>query len=80
MNKLWASDSLFLKEFLLIPSPEPSTTNQEKQYEVASPSSVSSSTSISSFDCDNVDDFLHKIDAAIAVTKEDVKKTRRNSE
>lgn len=79
VNKLWASDSLFLKEFLLIPTSEPSKTNQAKNAEVASPSTISSSTSISSFDCDNVDEFLGKIDAAIAITKEDVKKTSRNS-
>lgn len=80
VNKLWTSDSLFLKEFLLIPTTEPSNASQENTVDVASPTSVSSPTSISSFDCDNVDEFLTKIDAAIAVTKEDVKKTRRNSE
>lgn len=75
---MWASDSLFLKEFLLIPTSEPSNSNQDHNSE-AGPSLVSSPTSICSFDCDNVDDFLGKIDAAIATTKEDIKKTNRNS-
>lgn len=83
---MWASDSLFLKEFLLIPSGETSNINPGTNADIASPSditspsAVSSSTSISSLDCDNVDDFLNKIDKAIAITKEDVKKTSRNSE
>lgn len=63
----------------MIPTSEPSNKNQDKNSDVASTSTVSSPTSISSFDCDNVDEFLGKIDAAIAVTKEDVKKTTRNS-
>lgn len=79
VNKLWASDSLFLKEFLLIPTSEPSNTTQEQLPEATSSSSISSPTSISSFECDNIDDFLGKIDAAIAVTKADIKKTNRNS-
>lgn len=76
---MWASDSLFLKEFLLIPTSEPSNSNQEPSPDIASPSSISSPTSVGSFDCDNIDDFLGKIDAAIATTKEDIKKTNRNS-
>lgn len=76
---MWASDSLFLREFLLIPSELPKA-NEERNIDITSSSALSSPTSISSFDCDNVDEFLNKIDAAIAITKEDVKKTRRNSE
>lgn len=83
VNKLWASDSLFLREFLLIPSSEPSHSAQEGTSIKAenNPVKVTSPTSNSSFDCDdNIDEFLNKIDAAIATTKEDVKKTTKNSE
>lgn len=75
---------MFLREFLLIPSSEsgsiqatpvvsPTTTS------IASPSSVSNNSSVI-YDEDNIDEFLNKIDASIATTKEDVKKTTRKSE
>ncbi|KAG5881751.1 hypothetical protein JTB14_029079 [Gonioctena quinquepunctata] len=73
-NRLWASDSLFLREYLLIPSMEPVVEEKPP----ASEQNVVSPTS-SNFDEDNIDEFLTKIDAAIATTKEDVKKTTRNS-
>ncbi|KAJ8972966.1 hypothetical protein NQ317_019313 [Molorchus minor] len=77
-NKLWASDSLFLREFLLIPSTEPHTSSSSESA-VVSPSSATSPT-MGSFDEDSIDEFLHKIDASIASTKEEVKKTSVNSE
>lgn len=75
---------MFLREFLLIPSSEsgsiqatpvvsPTTTS------IGSPSSVSNNSSVI-YDEDNIDEFLNKIDASIATTKEDVKKTTRKSE
>ncbi|XP_023021932.1 lysM peptidoglycan-binding domain-containing protein red [Leptinotarsa decemlineata] len=78
-NKLWASDSLFLREFLLIPSKEPGS--EEKAPSNPEPDVVSPSTSSvnNDDDDDNIDNFLNKIDAAIATTKEEVKKTTRNS-
>nr|CAI5856684.1 unnamed protein product [Callosobruchus analis] len=77
-NKLWASDSLFLREYLLIPSTEGQKSSQSET-PVMSPTSNSSQTS-TSCDEESIDEFLNKIDAAIATTKEDVKKTTRNSE
>ncbi|CAH1164118.1 unnamed protein product [Phaedon cochleariae] len=78
-NKLWASDSLFLKEFLLIPSTE--KTEPSKNEKPGTTSEVMSPTT-SSFDDDNdnIDDYLSKIDAAIASTKEDIRKTTKKSE
>lgn len=77
---MWASDSLFLRQHLLIPVNDSGAINTI----VASPSppaSVTSPISNSSFDDDdNVQDFLGKIDAAIASTKEEVKKSEHHSE
>jgi len=83
-NKLWASDSLFLKEFLLIPIPEGSATpsNSATATPITSPESNETSRSMpsaDSFDEDNISEFLEKIDASIASTKEEVKKTQINS-
>lgn len=95
-NKLWASDSLFLREYLLIPQSDnaneaqsPSETQStSSQSSLASPStenlnqnrmSTASSTR-SSFDDENISDFLSKIDASIASTKEVVKKVTNSSE
>ncbi|RZB54412.1 lysM and putative peptidoglycan-binding domain-containing protein 2 [Asbolus verrucosus] len=81
VNRLWASDSLFLKEFLLIPVRDncipPKSTEPTP---VVSPTQISSPVSNSSFDDDNVEDFLGKIDASIANTKKEVRKTQTNSE
>ncbi|KAJ3665399.1 hypothetical protein Zmor_000896 [Zophobas morio] len=81
INRLWASDSLFLKEYLLIPvrdSSVPVKTSEPPP--IVSPTQISSPISNSSFDEDNVEDFLGKIDAAIANTKKEVKRTQNNSE
>lgn len=96
-NKLWASDSLFLREFLLIPqadnanglqSPEAQSTSSQSS--IASPSmenlnqnnrmSMGSSTRSDSFDEENISDFLSKIDASIASTKQVVQKVANSSE
>ncbi|CAG9834615.1 unnamed protein product [Diabrotica balteata] len=79
-NKLWTSDSLFLREFLLIPSEESSSSNiSQEQPQALSQSTVTSPCS-SSFDEEDIDGFLNKIDAAIASNKQGVEKTTRNSE
>lgn len=93
-NKLWASDSLFLREFLLIPQSENANEVQSpgdsSQSSLTSPSadeslnqnrmSVASSTRSNSFDEENISDFLSKIDASIASTKEVVKKVTSSSQ
>ncbi|XP_030747159.1 lysM and putative peptidoglycan-binding domain-containing protein 2 isoform X2 [Sitophilus oryzae] len=95
-NKLWASDSLFLREFLLIPQPDNANDllsptqmqSTSSQSSLASSSaenlnqnrmSIGSSTR-SSFDEENISDFLSKIDASIASTKEVVKKVADTGE
>ncbi|KAL1501102.1 hypothetical protein ABEB36_006490 [Hypothenemus hampei] len=89
-NKLWASDSLFLREYLLIPqsdgnesiqSPQDSSVTTSPTMENTNRSSIAScSTRSDSFDEDNISDFLSKIDASIASTKEVVKKVTSSSE
>lgn len=77
---MWASDSLFLREFLLIPCSDPQQNTQENP-SVKPETTTSPTASNSSFDYDdNIDEFLNKIDASIASTKEDVRKTTKNSE
>lgn len=87
INRLWASDSLFLREHLLIPvsadSPA-STCNDElvasEEHDIhpniSSPSSISSSTG----DESSVNDFLAKMDTSIANAKKEVKRAQGNSE
>ncbi|KAL0104621.1 hypothetical protein PUN28_017394 [Cardiocondyla obscurior] len=86
INRLYASDSLFLREHLLIPvstdSPvsvcndEP-TASQEHDVppNVSSPSSISSSIG----DESSVNDFLAKMDSSIANAKKEVKRTQGNN-
>lgn len=79
LNRLWASDSLFLRESLLIPVTdinsypihvEPAaSSSQSESDDVTSPCSIE----------DDVSNFLDKIDNSIASTKREVKKFR-NSE
>lgn len=74
INRLWASDSLFLRESLLIPVTdinsyptdiEPAASNSQSELEdMPSPCSTE----------DDVNYFLDKIDNSIAVTKKEVKK------
>ncbi|XP_060519775.1 lysM and putative peptidoglycan-binding domain-containing protein 2 [Cylas formicarius] len=96
-NKLWASDSLFLREFLLIPIMENANIDSDRLVILTESQSSAflSSSSVesqcknlacssqhsaqSSFDEDNISDFLSKIDASIASTKEVVKKVTTKS-
>ncbi|XP_011685726.1 PREDICTED: lysM and putative peptidoglycan-binding domain-containing protein 2 isoform X2 [Wasmannia auropunctata] len=86
INRLWASDSLFLREHLLIPvsadSPastcnDESVTSEEHDVppNISSPSSVSSSIG----DESSVNDFLAKMDTSIANAKRDVKRAQGNN-
>ncbi|XP_065168895.1 lysM and putative peptidoglycan-binding domain-containing protein 2-like isoform X2 [Atheta coriaria] len=87
-NRLFASDSLFLREHLLIPVTEttsttditivsPASSSHEHDSELGANSRV---TSPSYDEDEDVNDFLGKIDAAIASTKADVKKIHKKSE
>ncbi|OAD61333.1 LysM and putative peptidoglycan-binding domain-containing protein 1 [Eufriesea mexicana] len=84
VNRLWASDSLFLREHLLIPiNPEsPLSLDNTEEIEhnvvqnVSSPSSVTSSID----DDSSFNDFLAKMDSSIANAKREVKRTQGNSE
>ncbi|XP_046740577.1 lysM and putative peptidoglycan-binding domain-containing protein 2 isoform X5 [Diprion similis] len=87
-NRLWASDSLFLREYLLIPVPGdintslgndstlPSGGESSQGIEsITSPSSITSSID----DESSVDDFLAKMDSSIASMKKEVKRAQGNS-
>lgn len=77
VNRLWASDSLFLQQTLMIPAPRPEVSDRVLDDEsVHSPSSLSNSDSEER----SISDFLVKIDTSIANTKAQVKKSVGNSE
>ncbi|XP_018350156.1 PREDICTED: lysM and putative peptidoglycan-binding domain-containing protein 2 isoform X2 [Trachymyrmex septentrionalis] len=86
INRLWASDSLFLREHLLIPVSADSPASMCNDELAASeehdvPPNVSSPSSISSSidDEGSVNDFLAKMDSSIANAKRDVKRTQGNN-
>ncbi|XP_045471593.1 lysM and putative peptidoglycan-binding domain-containing protein 2 [Harmonia axyridis] len=79
-NRLWTSDSLFLKEFLLIPVPLDISMSAASASTSSTPVSSPMQSQPSYEDDDSIDNFLGKIDASIATTKEEVKKTQSNSE
>ncbi|XP_076661864.1 lysM peptidoglycan-binding domain-containing protein red [Halictus rubicundus] len=86
VNRLWASDSLFLREHLLVPvnSESPlslnidntNVTEQNAVQSVSSPSSIASSID----DDSSVNDFLAKMDSSIANAKREVRRTQGSSE
>jgi hypothetical protein len=78
VNRLWASDSLFLRQTLMIPVSRPEVGDQELDDTegVHSPSSMTNSDSEER----SISDFLVKIDMSIANTKSQVKKSVGNSE
>jgi hypothetical protein len=83
VNHLWASDSLFLRESLLIPVSRPDTVVSlsgdvvvDDVDHMHSPSSTSNSDSEER----SISDLLVKIDTSIANTKSQVKKSVGNSE
>lgn len=76
---MWATDSLFLREYLLIPVPDNKAhLAQVQPCELTSPSQSRSQESSS--DEENISEFLGKIDASIANTVKEVKKVQGNSE
>ncbi|XP_022920083.1 lysM and putative peptidoglycan-binding domain-containing protein 2 [Onthophagus taurus] len=75
-NRLWTSDSLFLREHLLIPETE-NNSIYEKSDNLNNILPTSTPTSPDLYE--NTNDFLGKIDAAIATTKEDLKRVQKNS-
>ncbi|XP_044728402.1 lysM and putative peptidoglycan-binding domain-containing protein 2 [Chrysoperla carnea] len=86
-NRLWASDSLFLREYLLIPvaadSPfSPSEVNRDMSIVNMNNNSSSSKPVSPSSDLEEptIDDFLSNIDHSIANTKKEVRKSQGNSE
>ncbi|XP_011504163.1 PREDICTED: lysM and putative peptidoglycan-binding domain-containing protein 2 [Ceratosolen solmsi marchali] len=88
VNKLWASDSLFLREHLLIPVnidnrlSSTSTVisiseNLSSNNNVSSPSAVSSHVDDEN---SSINDFLAKMDFSIASVKKEMKKVQGSSE
>ncbi|PSN55169.1 hypothetical protein C0J52_00594 [Blattella germanica] len=83
VNRLWASDSLFLRESLLIPVSRPdvalSPSSDVMDEDFRTPS-ITGSTSNSDSEDRSLSDILVKIDSSIANTKTQVKKSIGNSE
>ncbi|XP_068967715.1 lysM and putative peptidoglycan-binding domain-containing protein 1-like [Bombus flavifrons] len=83
-NRLWASDSLFLREHLFIPvnpeSPLSLDNTDEIEHNIVQNVSSPSSITLSMDDDSSVNDFLAKMDSSIASAKRDVKRTQGNSE
>lgn len=80
VNRLWASDSLFLREHLLIPSNDNTGIVSPTSGISSAASTPSTSHLFSESEDVDVNQFLGKIDASIANTKEEVRKAQGNSE
>ncbi|XP_015593705.1 lysM and putative peptidoglycan-binding domain-containing protein 2 isoform X2 [Cephus cinctus] len=87
VNRLWASDSLFLREHLLIPvsgdNPIPSQHDGSVSSESDATQNMTSSQSSISLSMDDegsINDFLAKMDTSIANMKQEVKRAQGNSE
>ncbi|KAK3931578.1 LysM and putative peptidoglycan-binding domain-containing protein 2 [Frankliniella fusca] len=85
-NRLFANDSLFIREFLMIPVPDTDglqssagSTSASLVSSPASPMSPSSSTENGFSDEHSIDEFLDKIDSSIASTKHQVQKVQGSS-
>ncbi|KAJ9597227.1 hypothetical protein L9F63_011901 [Diploptera punctata] len=82
VNRLWASDSLFLRESLMIPVSKPDVAMSPTDLldeDIRTPS-IAGSTSNSDSEERSITDILVKIDSSIATTKTQVKKSLGNSE
>ncbi|XP_015126466.1 lysM and putative peptidoglycan-binding domain-containing protein 2 [Diachasma alloeum] len=85
VNRLWASDSLFLREYLLVPVPKDSNTQQFNEGIVRENSrgdcDVPSATHVASTSSDDssVDNFLAKMDSSIASVKREIQKVQGQS-
>lgn len=87
-NRLFANDSLFLREFLMIPVPDTDgllspagSASASLVSSPASPMSPSSSSSVENGFSDehSINEFLDKIDSSIASTKNQVQKVQGSS-
>ncbi|XP_011315486.1 lysM and putative peptidoglycan-binding domain-containing protein 1 isoform X2 [Fopius arisanus] len=84
INRLWATDSLFLREYLLVPVPKDSNTQQfndgiareNSGVECEVPSAVQMA---STSDDSDVDNFLAKMDSSIASVKKEIQKVQGQS-
>ena len=83
-NRLFTNDSLFLREYLMIPVADldgvTSPTEPECSSNLTSPTSPISPTNNGHSDEHSIDEFLGKIDSSIESTKNQVKKVQNNSE
>ncbi|XP_029159883.1 lysM and putative peptidoglycan-binding domain-containing protein 2 isoform X2 [Nylanderia fulva] len=85
INRLWASDSLFLREHLLIPINTDSSASICNNESVAPeehdiPPNISSPSSISPIDDESsFNDFLAKMDTSIANTMKEVERAQGNN-
>lgn len=82
VNRLWASDSLFLREYLLIPVPLEFAMNPSNNHQLYDVTNLQSPGTPSSTENEekSISDFLVQIDTSIANTKSQVRKTQGNSE
>ncbi|XP_034244872.1 lysM and putative peptidoglycan-binding domain-containing protein 2 [Thrips palmi] len=84
-NRLFANDSLFLREYLMIPVPDTdgmlSSSGSAGASVISSPASPMSPSSTENGFSDehSIDEFLDKIDSSIASTKNQVQKVQGNS-
>lgn len=82
-NRLWATDSLFLREHLMVPVPADSPFSPTEQPNNAAVLSKSLSVEGASTPTEvekSIHEFLGEIDSSIAITKNEVKKCQGNSE
>lgn len=81
-NRLWASDSLFLREHLLIPVDGEAGATYNGGASGSNEPALSRGSSVVDRDEEetSIGDFLGKIDSSIAVTKSEVNKCQGNSE
>ncbi|XP_037294212.1 lysM and putative peptidoglycan-binding domain-containing protein 2-like [Manduca sexta] len=91
-NRLFATDSLFLREYLLIPvtKESPFYENGERVTEMAPPNHRASIAGMPTRDRDfspgspdekkSFDEFLNRLDSSLADIKKHVEKTKENSE
>nr|KAF7402146.1 hypothetical protein H0235_015482 [Vespula pensylvanica] len=78
VNRLWASDSLFLREYLLIPVSTDSPLASSVECAAYNDSECNSTQNAN--DESSADDFLAKMDTCIANVKKEIKRTQGSSE
>ncbi|XP_049763861.1 lysM and putative peptidoglycan-binding domain-containing protein 1 [Schistocerca cancellata] len=80
LNRLWATDSLFLREYLLIPVPADKALSASQSSTDVNPARSPGSPDSTHSEERSINDFLVHIDNSIANMKSQVKKTQGNSE